>query len=101
MRKYTYMVHFKEFLKLFKYLASSGIHAIARLVGSPLRCSSTREKEKKGKNSHKAFMGILSSCRSPPIDRDWVCELFTKTFIIMFISTNVQRRSRSIYFTSE
>ena len=28
MRKHTYMVSLREFLKLFKYLASSGIHTI-------------------------------------------------------------------------
>ena len=65
----TYLqVSSKEFLKLFKSLASSGL----RMVGSPLQSSLTREKEKKGENSHKACMGTLSCGHSPPIYRHLV-----------------------------
>ena len=87
MRKHTYRVSLKEFLKLFKCLASSGL----RMVGSPLQSSSPREKEKKGENSHKACKGTLSCGRSPFIYRYLVYRFFIKTLIIMSITINIYR----------
>ena len=62
-----------------------------RMVGSPLQSSSPREKEKKGHNTHKAYMGTLICGRSPPIYRHLVYGFFIKTLIIMSISTNIHR----------
>ena len=61
------------------------------MIGSPLQRSSPREKEKKGKNSHKACMGTLSCGCSPPMYRHLVCGFFIKTLIIMSISMNIHR----------
>ena len=61
------------------------------MVGSPLQRSSSREKEKKGVNSHKACMGTLSCGHSLPIYRHLICKFFMKTIIIMSISTNICR----------
>ena len=96
MIKHTYKVSLKEFLKLFKCLASSSIHTIfgekdKKKVGSPLQSSSSREKDKKGQNSHKACMGTLDCGYSPPISRHLICTFFIKTLIIMPISTNIHR----------
>ena len=63
------------------------------MVGSPLQSSSSREKEKekKGENSHKSYMGTLSCLRSPSICKNLVCGFFIKTLIIMSISTDIHR----------
>ena len=61
------------------------------MVGSPLESSSSREKEKKGENSHKACIGTFSCGRSPPICRHLEWCLFIKTLIIISISTNIHR----------
>ena len=98
MRKHTYMVLLKEFLKLFKCLSSRSIHTIYRwldLLFKSLHQERERERErekkkkkkKKVENSHKACMGTLSFGRSPPIYRYLVCKLC----IIMFVSTNIHR----------
>ena len=86
MRKYTYIVPLKEFLKLFKCLASSGIDTTSGWLDL-----SPREKEKKGENSHKDCMGTLSRGRSPTIYRYLVYNFFMKTLIIISISTNIHR----------
>ena len=59
------------------------------MVGPPLQCSSPREKKKKGENSHNSCMCTLSCGRSLFIYRHWVYKIFTKTHIVMFISTNI------------
>ena len=54
-----------------------------------LQSSSPREKEKKVKNSQKAYIGNLNYGYSSPIYRYLVCGFFIKTLIIMSISTNI------------
>ena len=51
----------KEFLKLFKCLASRNIHTIKnhQIFESPLQSSSPREKDKKVENFHKACIGLF------------------------------------------
>ena len=61
------------------------------MVGSPLQSSLPREKEKKGKNSHKAYMVTFSCGHSPLIYRHLVCKFFIKIIIFMSISTNIHR----------
>ena len=53
------------------------------MVGSAVQSSLLREIEKKGENSHKAFMGTFSS--------GWYLVFFRKTLIIIPISTNIYR----------
>ena len=89
MRNHTYKVFFKEFLKLFKFLASNGIYIFK--FGSPLQSCSPREKEKKLENSHKACRGTLICGRSLSIYRYLVCRIFIKTLIIMSISIKIYR----------
>ena len=57
MRKHTYRVILKEFLKLFKCLASSGIHTISRWLDLLFKVVHQEGKIRKGENSHKACMG--------------------------------------------
>ena len=61
------------------------------MVRSLIQSSSTREKEKKGENSHKACIDNLSCGRSLPIYRYLVCRFFIKVLIIMSISINIHR----------
>ena len=81
-------VPLKELLKLFKCLASSGIHTVSAWLDLLFQAL---HQEKKGENSHKTCMGILSCGRSPPIYRHLVCKFFIKIIIIMSISTNIHR----------
>ena len=60
-----------------------------RIVEPPLQCSLLREKEKKRESSHNACMGTLSCGHLYLIYRYWVCEIFTKTLIIISISSNI------------
>ena len=71
-------VLFKEFLKLFKCLASS---SSPRSLDGWISSSKifTKRKEKKGENSHKDFLGILSCDSSPPIFKHFLCRFFIKT----------------------
>ena len=61
------------------------------MVVSPLQSPSLREKEDKGKNSHKACPSTLSYGRSLPIYGHLVSRFFIKILIIMFICTNIHR----------
>ena len=70
--KHTYRVPLKEFLKLFKYLDSSGNHTVSGLLDLLFKDLHQEKKEKKGDNSHKAYIGTLSCGRSPPIYRHLV-----------------------------
>ena len=91
MRKYTYKVLLREFLKLFKCLASSGIHTIFVLFDLLFKALDQETKRKKEENYHKASMGTLNCGRSPPIYRHLVCKFFIKTLIIMSISNNIYK----------
>ena len=51
----------------------------------------TREKDKKEENLEKAYMSTLGCGRFPPIYRYLVCGFFIRTFILMFIFTNIHR----------
>ena len=62
-----------------------------RQVGPPLQSSLTREKGKKGDNSHKAGIGTLSCGHSSLIYKHFICGFFIKTNIIMYISTKIHR----------
>ena len=61
------------------------------MIRSALENSSSREKEKKEDNSHKASMGTLCCGHSLPIYRYLVCDFLIKTLIIISISTNMHR----------
>ena len=61
------------------------------MVRSPLQSSSSREKDKKGENSHKACVGTLSCGRSPLIYRHLVCGFLIKTLVIISIPINIHR----------
>ena len=49
MRKHTYMVSLKEFLKLFKCLASSGIHTVCRWLDLLFKALHQERKGRKGR----------------------------------------------------
>ena len=83
------MNHLMEFLKRFKHLTSSGIHIAFQMNGSFLGRLLPREEEKSGESFLLGFHGDHSYDYSPLIYTLWECEVFTKTFIIMYISTNV------------
>ena len=91
MRKHTYKVSLKEFLKLFKCLASSGIHTVSGWLDLLLKALHQERKKKKWDNSFKACMGTLSCACSPPIYRLSVWGFFMKTLIIISISTNIYK----------
>ena len=73
-RKHTYRVSLWEFLKLFKYLASSSIHTISKIFDRLFKALH----QEKGENSHKLCMDTLSCGRLPPIYRHLVCVFFIK-----------------------
>ena len=91
MRKHNYRVSLKEFLKLLKSLASSGIHMIFGWLDLLFNALYQERKRKKGENFHKTFMGTLSCCHSPFIYTNFLYKFFIKSLIIMSISTNIQR----------
>ena len=97
MRKRTYKVLLKKFLKVFKNLACHGIHTICGWLNHVI--SSSREKEKKGENYQKACMGTLSYDRYPLIYRHLVCVLFIKTFIIILLSINIHIQYMDVLIT--
>ena len=93
-RKHTYKVHLKEFLNLFKCLASRGIYTVSECLGLLFKAfhqERERERENKLENSHKAYMGTLKCGYSPLIYRHLVCRFFIKALIIMSIFTNIHR----------
>ena len=90
MRKHTYRVSLKEFLKLFKCLASSIIQMVSRWLDLLFKALH-QERKRRMESFHKACMGTLSCGRSPPIYRHLVWGFFIKTLIIMYISTNIHK----------
>ena len=91
MRKYTQRVSLKNFLKLFKCLASSGMHMVYRWLDLLLKALYQERKRRNEKNSLKACIGTLSYGHSHLIYRHLVCGFFVKIVIIMSISTNIHR----------
>ena len=67
-----YIVHLKEFLKLLKCLASDDIHTFFEWLDSLFKALRRERKRKKKENSHDAYMGTSSCCRSPPISKHLV-----------------------------
>ena len=78
----------KEFFKSLKHSASSDIHTIVGMIGSPLEHSSLREEEKRGESFPLCSHWYSCYGRSSSIYRLLEYKLFTKTFILMSISTN-------------
>ena len=91
MRKHTYRVLLKMFVKLLKCLASSGIYTISGWLALLFKAFHQDRKENKGESSRKACMGTLSCGHSPPIYKYFVCIFFIRTLIIMSISSNIVR----------
>ena len=88
----TYLqVSLKEFLKLFKYLASSGIHTVSGwldLLFKPLHQERKRKKERI--LTRLAWVPLVVVVLPLFIDT-WYDVFHIKTLIIMSISTNIHR----------
>ena len=91
MKKYTYRVPFKEFLKLFKCLASNGIYTISRLLD--LLFKSLHQERMRTKERILTRLAWASQVVViPPLFIDILYVDFSlEPLIIMSISTNIFR----------
>ena len=91
MRKYTYVVLLKEFLKLFKCLTSKGIHTIFRWLDLLLKALH-QERKRRNERILTRLAWAPSVVVVLPLFIDiWYEVFFIKTLIILSISTNIHR----------
>ena len=91
MRKHTYRVSLKEFLKLFKCLASSGIHTVSRWLDLLFKAL-CQERKRSMKRITTRLAWAPSVVVILPLFIDIWNEVFSlKTLTIMSISTNIHR----------
>ena len=91
MRKYTYVVLLKEFLKLFKCLTSSGIHTIFRWLDLLLKALHQERKRRNERILTKLAWAPSVVVVLPLFIDIWYEVFFIKTLIILSISTNIHR----------
>ena len=91
MRKHTYRVSLKEFLMLFKCLASSGIHTVYRWLDLLFKALHQEIKRRKERiPTRLAWAPSVVVVLTLFIDI-WYEVFFIKTLIIMSISTNIYK----------
>ena len=89
-KKYL-QVSLKEFLKLFKCLASSGIHTVSRWLDLLFKAFHQERKRRKERVLTKLACAPSVVVVLPLFIDIWYDVIFIKTLIIMFISTNIHR----------
>ena len=89
MRKYTYWVSLKEFLKLFKCLASSGIHTVSGWLDLLFKALHQERKRRKERIPTRLTWAPSVVVILPLFIDIWYDFFIIKTLIIMSISTNI------------
>ena len=91
MRKHTYRLSLKEFLKPFKCLASSGIYTVFRWLDLLFKALH-QERKRRMKRIPTRLAWAPSIVVVLPLFIDiWNEVFFIKTLIIMYISTNIHK----------
>ena len=91
MRKHTYRDSLKEFLKLFKCLASSGIHTVSGLLDLLFKALH-QERKRRNERIPTRLAWAPSVVVVLPLFIDiWNEVFFIKTLITMSISTNIHK----------
>ena len=91
MRKHTYRISLKDFTKLFKYLASSGIHTVSGRLDLLFKTLHQERKRRKERIPTK-LSWAPSVVVVLPLFIDISYEFFfIKTLIVMSISTNIHK----------
>ena len=91
MRKHTYKVSLKEFLKLFKYLASSGIHTVFGWLDLLFKALHQKRKRRNERIPTRLIWAPLVVVVLPLFIDIWYEVFYHKTLIIMSMSTNIYR----------
>ena len=91
MRKHTYRVILKEFLKLFNFLAFNGIHTVSRWLNLLFKDFHQERKRRNERISTRLACAPRFVVILPPIYRHLVYRFFIKTLIIMSIFINNHR----------
>ena len=91
MRKHTYMDYLKEFLKLFKCLASSGIHTVSGWLDLLFKALHQERKRRMERIPTRLVWAPRVLVVLPLFIDIWNEVFFIKTLIIMSISTNIHR----------
>ena len=91
MRKHTYKVSLKEFLKLFKCLASIGIHTVSGWLDVLFKAFHQERKRIMERIPIRLVWAHLVVVVLPIFIDIWYEVFFIKTLIIMSISTNIHR----------
>ena len=91
MRKHTYMVSLKEFLKLFKCLASSNIHTVFGWLDLLFKALHQERKRRKERIPTRLAWVPWVVVILPLFIDIWYKVFFTKTLKIMYIATNIYR----------
>ena len=91
MRKHAYRVSFKEFLRLFKCLASSGIHMVSRWMDLLFKALHQERKRIKERIPTSLAWAPSVVVVFPLFIDIWYEVFFIKTLIIMSLSTNIHR----------
>ena len=91
MRKHIYRFFLKEFLKLFKCLASSGIHTVSGWLDILFKALN-QERRRRKERIPTRFVSAPSVVAILPLFIDiWYEVFFIKFYIIMSKSTNIHR----------
>ena len=91
MRKHTYRVSFKEFLKLFKCLASRGIHTVSGWLDLLFKALHKERKRRMERIPTRLSWAPSVVVILPLFIDIWNEIFFIKTLIIMSISTNIHK----------
>ena len=91
MRKHTYKVSLKEFLKLFKCLASGGIHTVSEWLDLLFKALHQERKRRKERMPTSLAWAPLVVVVLPLFIDIWYEVFFIKTLIIMSISINIHK----------
>ena len=91
MRKHTYKVSLKDFLKLFKCLASSSIHTVSGWLDLLFKALHQERKRRMERILIRLAWAPSAVIVLPLCTDIWYEVLFIKTLIIMSITTNIHR----------
>ena len=91
MRKHTYRISMKDFLKLFKYLASSSIHMVSGRLDLLFKALHQETKRRKERIPTKLSWAPSVVAVLPLLIDIWYEFFFIKTLIVMSISTNIHK----------
>ena len=91
MRKHTYRDSLKDFLKLSKCLASSGIHTVSGWLDLLFKALHQERKRRKERIPTRLAWAPPVVVVLPPFIDIWNEVFFIKTLIIMSISTNIHK----------